>query len=489
MRDNPALWRPEAIVVSVKPRSILQLTITGFLSVTGLLFIALIITARQLDGLGDRNVNLMNESAMALDLGRTLIELTTALERNARQYNVLGDEDILSLYEERQLGFINAADRLTQLQISPSIQSLLRDIQTLEQQAYQSFANAEAPAIEGMYAEILQVSNRIADEINTWSNEQIIEIADETEATQQLLTLQAFILVAAALLLAAIFTALITRPLLQLEKAVSRLGAGGYQEAIEVSGPRDLVNLGQRLDWLRSRLHELEQQRSSFIRHVSHELKTPLAAIRESAALLGDGVVGQLNEKQKGVVDIQLSNSKRLQQLIDELLRHHLASFSVINTMPEPVKLDELIESVLVSHDVTIRSAKLSLHKSLTPAIVQGNQEQLRVVIDNLLSNAIKYSPSGSSIDIMLDVTDDEAVIEICDDGPGITADEAEHIFDAFYQGRPPESDYYQGSGLGLAIAQEYVEANHGKIQLVRSRSGACFRITLPIGDNSDNDS
>lgn len=475
-------------MVSIKPRSILQLTITGFLSVTGLLFIALLITARQLDGLGDRNVNLMNESAMALDLGRTLIELTTALERNARQYNVLGDEDILQLYEERQLAFIAAANRLNLLQLNEEIQELLSDAEALEQQAYQSFAEANASDIESMYAEILRVANRIATQINEWSNAQIIEIADETEATQQLLTLQAFILVVAALLLAALFTALITRPLLQLEKAVGRLGAGGYEDTIEVSGPRDLVNLGQKLDWLRSRLHALEQQRSSFIRHVSHELKTPLAAIRESASLLDDGVVGELNDKQKNVVDIQLNNSKRLQQLIDELLRHHLASFSVINTMPEPVKLDELIEKELVSHDVTIRSARIEIHKSLVPVTVHANPEQLRVVIDNLLSNAIKYSPQGSAIDIMLDLTESEAVIEICDDGPGIPVDEVEHIFDAFYQGRPPDKDYYQGSGLGLAIAQEYVEANNGQIRLVRSRSGACFRITLPIGDDTSNE-
>ena len=88
----------------------------------------------------------------------------------------------------------------------------------------------------------------------------------------------------------------------------------------------------------------------------------------------------------------------------------------------------------------------------------------------------------------MLDLTDSEAVIEICDDGPGISVDEAEHIFDAFYQGRPPDKDYYQGSGLGLAIAQEYIEANHGEIRLVRSRSGACFRITLPVGDDTNNE-
>lgn len=473
-------------MVSIKPRSILQLTITGFLSVTGLLFIALLITSRQLDGLVERNVMVLDESAAALNLSHTLVELTTSLERNARQFRVLEDEDILGLYEERQQVFAATASELSQLPLNATTTELIADLQTLEAQASDGIRTMPAEQIEQAYSELLLVANELVEEITAWSNAQVNEISEETQDTQQLLTLQAFLLVGGALLLAAIFTALITRPLLQIEKAIGKLGSGSYQDSIRIGGPKDLVQLGARLDWLRDRLSMLEQQRSSFLRHVSHELKTPLAAIRESASLLQDEVLGELSTQQEEVLAIQIKNTERLQNLIDQLLRHHLDSFSVINSMPEAVALDSLIDKVIAAHEVQIRTAALEMVKNLQHITIMTNREQLRVAIDNLLSNAIKYSPRGGNIYIDLYAEGNNTVLELRDEGPGIPTDQVEHVFEAFYQGTPPESDLYMGSGLGLAIAREYVQMNGGSIDVIPAASGARFRIVLGSeGDQS----
>lgn len=473
-------------MVSIKPRSILQLTVTGFLSVTALLFFALIITASQLDSLVDRNVTVLDESVATLNLSHTLVELTTSLERNARQFEVLQDQDILKLYTERQEVFLDTLGQLSRFPLNDVADELIADLRLLEQQAASGLDAASNEEIEQSYAELLLVANRLVDEITDWSNAQVAEISSETEAAQQALTLQAFLLVAGALCLAAVFTALITRPLLQVEKAIAKLGSGGFQDRIQISGPKDLVNLGERLDWLRDRLQSLEKQRSSFLRHVSHELKTPLAAIRESASLLDDGVIGELTDQQKNILEIQINNTSRLQNLIDQLLRHHLDSFSVIGTMPSATKLNLLIDEVLEAHEIPIRTARLEIEKKLERVTVTANKEQLRVIIDNLLSNAIKYSPLGGTIEIDLRTEGSTVILEIEDEGPGVPPEQSEQIFEAFFQGSLPESDLYQGSGLGLAIVKEYVEINGGAIELLQGTSGARFRVSLFRGDKDD---
>ena len=116
---------------------------------------------------------------------------------------------------------------------------------------------------------------------------------------------------------------LIARPIRQLDQAIRQMGTADFTHAIEVNGPQDLRYLGQRLEWLRARLHELEEQQNRFLRHVSHELKTPLTAVREGAELLRDGVGGKLSPEQREIVRIVRENTLSLQKLIEDLLTYH----------------------------------------------------------------------------------------------------------------------------------------------------------------------
>src|SRR4029079_1337753 len=109
----------------------------------------------------------------------------------------------------------------------------------------------------------------------------------------------------------------------QLDQAIRRMGTADFAHAIEGNGPQDLRYLAQRLEWLRSRLSELEQQQNRFLRHVSHELKTPLTAVREGAELLRDNVGGALSPEQREIVRIVRENSISLQKLIEDLLKYH----------------------------------------------------------------------------------------------------------------------------------------------------------------------
>ncbi len=110
------------------------------------------------------------------------------------------------------------------------------------------------------------------------------------------------------------------RPLRTLDRAISELGSGTLSSPIVVSGPQDLERVGRQLEWLRGRLLDLAQERSRFLRHMSHELKTPLANIREGTELLMDGAVGELDGNQREVTGILRENGIKLQRLIENLL-------------------------------------------------------------------------------------------------------------------------------------------------------------------------
>lgn len=471
-------------MISLKPRSILQLTVTGFLTVSALLVIALLITAQQLDGLSAQSQRIVIQSSTAMNAGQTIIEQTTSMERNAGQFEVLRDEEILTVYATRRQTFIDSAMLLRSLRLSPAIGDRIAELLSTEEKAFAAITEPDqqtALQSGNMYPQLTERAHNISNAITEWTNQQLVDLQEETENTKRLLTIEALLLVSAALAIAGIFTALITSPLLQIEKAIGQLGSGSYNEAINISGPRDLVSLGRRLDWLRSRLGKLEQQRSSFLRHVSHELKTPLTAIQESASLLSDGVVGNLNGEQQDIIRIQNSNCQRLRTLINDLLQYNSESFSVLNSMPEPVRLDKMVDRVILAHELIIKSSGLAMKLNLAKLVVKGDNEQIRVIFDNLLANAIKYSPENGTITVDLYQEGSHAVFEITDQGPGIKAEEADKIFEAFYQGEAPERKIYLGSGLGLAITQEYVNANAGMISVISRSQGAKFRVQFPV--------
>lgn len=465
-----------------RPRSIKQLTVTGFLAVAGVLVIALIISARQISGLSAQSQLTLSNTAEAMDAVRVIIEQSSAMERNARQFQIVGDSEIFNLYLERRRILAEAAQQLRLLELDAGMNSLLAELLDNEATNYTLLTRADFRAATAINQTrpLLDIAYLLSNQLGIWTSSRLQDIQRETEGSQKWLIVQAVFLTFAALLLAGFFTARITRPLLQIETAINQLGSGTYDASISVNGPEDLIHLGNSLDWLRSRLKSLEQQRSSFLRHVSHELKTPLAAIQESAALIQDGVAGEINEEQRKLLTILANNSQRLQALIDDLLRYHAEILSVLNTMPHPVRLDKVIEGVLENHDFVLKTGKLSVEVALEKIQVYGDPEQMRVIVDNLLTNAIKFSPDGGSILIHLSERDNEVVLDVIDNGPGISAEEKSKIFEAFYQGAASARNFFKGSGLGLAIVKEYINANRGSIDVIPCNAGAHFQIIFP---------
>jgi two-component system sensor histidine kinase GlrK len=294
------------------------------------------------------------------------------------------------------------------------------------------------------------------------------------------------------IVLAVYFTILIARPVRQIENAIHNMGRGSFSRPVKVSGPRELELLGKRLDWLRRRLEELEQEKNLFLRRMSHELKTPLASIREGAELLMDGTAGRLTEMQLEIADILRNNSLELQFLIENLLdyerwRERSSELEIARFAFRP-----LIESILQRHRLIIGNKQLKIDSRFEDFELEADHERIRIMIDNLVSNAIKFTPAGGTIHLRAESrpgADGKSgfKFEIADTGPGIPAEDRPRIFDAFYQGRQSPDSFLRGTGIGLSVVRDCVSAHSGNIELVEGEyPGAHFRIRLPLRAGAD---
>lgn len=470
-----------------RTRSILQLTIIGFLGVSLLLMVALFITARQLDELTRRSELAVSQSTEIMRAGRQLVEHTSAMERHARQYLVLGDRELLDVYAARRQEFLRTLESIRSMGDSHTFEDYADRLVATEEPAYRALqSSVEGNPDEVQYPPLLETAYSLSEATAGWVEGRVQSLREQTRETQQTLGVQTLLLVAAALSVAGVFIALIIRPLRRFATAIRRMGKGDYAQPVSVTGPRDLQRLGEQLDWLRGRLQQLEHQRHSFLRQVSHELKTPLAAMQESASLLSDPKVGGLNDRQHELLGILEKNGDRLLGLIHNLLHHHERSFAILESAPVPIDLPALVRLVLADHEAAIRNNRLTVDSRLEALTVTGDQDRMRVIVDNLLSNAVKYSPPGGVIGVSLYRERGRVVLDIRDQGPGIEPSEREAVFTPFFRGQSSTSGRYPGSGLGLAITREYVEMGGGTIESLYAEQGALFRVTLPLQEHTD---
>ena len=470
------------------PRSFLKFILLGFLLVSLPLLYALVELIVSLDRLGTQSQQAVLQAAQAGRTSRQLYEQAITLERVVRQHLILEDPQLIEDYARLRQDFRQTAQQLQQLPLDRAQLGQLEKLTDGEARLYgllrasprplgasKTLADGYADLAEGAQA-MLNASSALAER----EIERLQETAAEGRKTWGYLAIAAGLI---ALALAITFAVLIARPIRQLDLAIRQMGTADFTHAIEVNGPHDLRYLGQRLEWLRSRLHELETQQTRFLRHVSHELKTPLTAVREGAELLRDRVGGELSPEQREIVRIVRENTLHLQKLIEDLLTYHQTRNIEPQTLG-PVPLAEVIRRVIREHKLAALARMITFEAKLKPAILIGDGEKVRVIVDNLLSNAIKYSPRSGLIGVRLAVDDGAAVLDVLDEGPGIDPADRPHIFESFYQGSPAPDGRIKGSGLGLAIAREYALAHGGRIELLDradGKRGAHFRLWLPL--------
>ena len=470
------------------PRSFLKFILLGFLLVSLPLLYALAELILSLEHLQTQGREAVQQAAQAGRTSRQLFEQAVTLERVVRQHLILDDSALIDDYDRLRQEFRATANQLALLPLGDEPLAALDALTDSESRLHkllvmpQRSADTQAQLATGYarLADRTQAMLGVSNQLTENAIERLEEIA--TQGRQKWLYL-ALATAAIALTLGIVFAMLIARPIRQVDLAIRRMGTADFTHRIEVNGPEDLRYLGQRLEWLRSRLSDLEEQQNRFLRHVSHELKTPLTAVREGAELLRDNVGGKLSPEQREIVRIVRQNTLSLQKLIEDLLTYHQTRAMEPQAVG-PVAVQDVVQRVLNEHKLAALARMVTFDRELVPAEIVGDSNKVRTIVDNLVSNAIKYSPRSASIVVSLRAEQGFAVLDVVDRGPGIDPAERERIFESFYQGRPPVDGRVKGSGLGLAIAREYALAHGGRIELVEpapNEQGAHFRLWLPL--------
>ena len=217
-----------------------------------------------------------------------------------------------------------------------------------------------------------------------------------------------------------VLTVAVGRPLRQLDRAISELGEGTFSNQIAVSGPHDLERLGGQLEWLRQRLLDLAHERNRFLRHMSHELKTPLANIREGTELLMDGAVGELDSNQREVAGILRENGIKLQRMIENLLSFSAWQTSSVGLEATQFRLRPVVKQVLENQQLTLLSQRVRLDVRIEDVTLIADRSKVRLILENLVSNAVKYSPKGGTIHLRARTAAEMLELDVADSGPGI---------------------------------------------------------------------
>jgi two-component system sensor histidine kinase GlrK len=463
-----------------------MLTMAGFALVSLPLIFSIILSTTYVDKVTGEIGTIITYSVLATRNNQLLLETITSLERNARQYHVVEDPELLDIYESRHQRLAAILAELNALLPEPAEE--IRQISDTAATLLQTLKNN--PANSGEVAVALQAfsglnsdGRTLTGRINSNTDAILNRLQTQASNVQTFLYWQAAILIVVALSMAAFFAIMITRPVRQLSHAIVQLGNGDRTQPISVKGPLDLENLGQRLDWLRFRLHELEQEKNKFLSHVSHELKTPLANVREGAELLKDGSVGALSENQHEVVDILQTNSLILQNNIENLLNFSAWQNMKMRLQYVPCRLQTLFKRVLKQHHLSITRLSLRVETDIPDLEIRADCDKLRIALDNLVANAVKFSPPQSTIRLKAECDREYVNIHIVDEGPGIPAPERDHIFEPFYQGLQAQHGHVNGTGIGLAVVRECILAHNGRIKLLEREPspGAHFVVQLPM--------
>ncbi len=481
------------LVSSVHPASFLRLVIVGFGLVALPLVIALVTGVYYINKLTHQSQEAVSRAVQATQGSRQLLEITVGMERDLRQYLVLAEDELYQRYLGRHKAFSRVAGELAGVLVDPQqraqLDSLVKMEQSLFERLQSHLSRNQLGRVEPMeYAALTSLARAILRDNNQLIDSEVSIMHEISAKVKNVVFWELLLVLPAVALIIVVFAFLLARPVRQLDQGIRRLGNGEFDVEIEVAGPRDLQYLGDRLNWLRRRLKYLEEKKSKFLHHVSHELKTPLSAIRESAELLADRVAGPLTTQQEEICDILKKNSISLQQMIEKLL-----SFSLPDDVPEEgrqqlVALPAVLGRVIADHKPVLLSKNIHLELDCDEVSYQGNEQQLQIVFDNLISNAVKFVPENGAIHVCLKQHDGQVVIDVEDSGEGVAEVDRDNIFNEFYKGQAPGSGRIQGTGLGLAIVAEFVEAHGGRIELVEPErlSGAHFRITLPHVDGEE---
>ncbi len=405
------------------------------------------------------------------------------IERAVRQFSILRTEALSHLAVTHISNYQQMLDTLCQ---SLNAKNLCEQQQRQVEVLLQIYLQSSIEDLSPLLLQIRQQQAQLTEQ--TWN---LLEVRLQAQqsyvvATQNQLAWQSVALVILTLLLVLWASARIASPIKQLDTMIRSIGQASHHFPNEkVEGPRELIELGEQLRWLASRLQQLEALRLILLRHASHELKTPLSSIKEGCALLSEQVVGMLNPQQKEVVTLLSGSADRLSQLTEQLLDYNRL---LQQAKPEFAWHDsqQLLQSCFNDHALSLQQRQQYIELDCQLPRIYTDTMLFRRILDNLINNAQAYGGQASPVWVVLRPHDKFLLLDVANNGTPIPAEMRAKLFEPFQRGTAPRFDAIQGSGLGLSIVADCARLLGGLAEIVDvNYADVCIRIRLPMVEDS----
>jgi two-component system sensor histidine kinase GlrK len=419
-----------------------------------------------------------NSSEQSVRLSTTLQELgerSIDLERSARQYLLVRQDAFRASFNTvlaQSLGLIQQLEADSAIPLQPMLDEWRITARELEKNL--DNPDTEATLLATQLSKLRELYNHIRQTCQQWMDARNQRQLAELEAKQAQLKLQLLFALVASIVATVLLGWWMICPIRQIGQAITLMGHGYFNDKIAVHGPADMRHLGKRLDWLRRWFARLEVDRKTVFHHIAQELETPIVAIREACALLADNTSPVNRES---IIDILRHNANILQNQLNGLTRMAIQVFDASRQQRQQVSLTQFLQHSANAQTERCREKNLSIRVEAPEIHVRLDTENVNTVLAVLLENAIAFSPENSEI-ILRATHDKESLrLECQDQGAGVAPEDAEHIFDPFYQGA---NQPRQGGGIGLTIARELAHLMGGNVQYLNHGVGACFCVNLP---------
>lgn len=287
-----------------------------------------------------------------------------------------------------------------------------------------------------------------------------------------------FLTIVVALIINSLTIKMVIKPIKLVSEGMQAVSQGNFDIKLAVEGNDEMAVLQRNFNIMTEGLKQNDEMSKNFASMVSHEYKTPIAAIAGYAQLLSDGNLSEKEQKQ--YIKTILDQSRRLSNLSVNMLQLARLDSSTVGLSKTIFRVDEQIRNVVVNMENLWETKNIDLDINLISVKVYCNDQMLYHVWENLLSNAIKFSSVGSKISITNRIENDTVFITFSDSGCGIAPDDLPHIFERFYKSNSEINA--NGSGLGLTITKKITELSGGNISVISTpNQGSAFTVSLPV--------
>lgn len=427
---------------------------------------------------------------------RSLDEVTDDLSRSVESVHVVDAAEVQLLVHARLQDPLGRAQREAEVRESldraerfADTETELEILRSSQSTADEYFRSTEHPSTSPIVTDRLEAAFRslaLLAEVNVEQSQQARTSAERLGRVAELITLVAIIgfLVVVPFVLWWLNTRAFQSSS-SLTDAMNRFADGRWHARAQESDPTELRKLAQDFNAMASRLESQRQSQATFLAGVAHDIRTPLQALKMSAAAVPDDQPLPSKEHLRKMLQVVRRQTSRLERLVEDLLNTARVEAGDLELHRTEVDLRELACTVVDLFSDTSPKHHLELDAPDEPVSVHCDPARIEQAFINIVSNAIKYSPEGGDVVVQVRQQAMHAVVSVRDQGVGISPREKERLFEPFYRAQRTDEDV-KGVGLGLAMTRRLVEAHHGSIE-VRSTlgRGTTLIVELPLSTPS----